>query len=458
MSGLLAALNSSKTGLLTSQKLIEVTGNNITNVNTPGYSRQKAIIGELPALEFKGYFIGLGARVEDVRREYDVFLTRQLISKNNGFGEESGQSTPLAELERIFNVSEQNLSSEIDRFFDAWHELSANPGGQIERDMVIRQGNMIADTFLNTALSLDRVNEDINTALVAKIDTVNVQLAEIAELNKRIAGIEATGVSANAFRDRRDLLVNELSYNLGIRCFEENNNMLTVTLPGGLPLVQLDMAATLAGTQTGSDLLLSVNFDAASLEVNQNNLGGEFKGLLTVRDEIVPAMQNSLDTMAYSFVTEINVQHQAGVGLDGLSHLFFNDLAVETEASKNITVAITDTSQVAAGATSAPGDNTNALLMGALREKKIVNSTDTLSDAYGKISAAIGLEAHRNQISLAASEDSLIQLQNLRDSAVGVSIEEEMTNLIQYQAAFEASAKFLSIVDEMMASLLEIKR
>jgi flagellar hook-associated protein 1 FlgK len=458
MGGLLAALNSSKTGLLTSQKLIEITGNNITNVNTPGYSRQKGTLAPVPALEFNGYFIGQGVKVDTITREYDAFLTSQLRSKNSSFGTETGKSSPLAEIERLVNISDQNLSSEIDRFFDAWQGLSANPGGPIERDMVIQQGNLIADAFLNTALSLDRVKEDINTALVAKIDVINSQLAEVADLNYRIANIEATGQSANADQDRRDLLLEELSFSLGVKSYTENGGMVTLILPGGQPLVQLDMAYTLTGTQTGNGLSLSITDKNTSRPLDLTRIGGEFQGLLTVRDQIIPDLQSSFDTMAYSFVTEVNAQHQVGVGLDGLSHLFFNDIAVEAEASKNMTVAITDTSEVAAGATMAPGDNTNALLIAAIREKKIVNGTDTLSDAYGKAAATIGIESNRSQLSLAATEDSLNQLQNMRSSAVGVSIEEEMINLIQYQSAFEASAKFLATVDQMMAILLAIKQ
>jgi len=180
--------------------------------------------------------------------------------------------------------------------------------------------------------------------------------------------------------------------------------------------------------------------------------------MLSIRDEIIPFLNSTLDGMAYNLVIEVNVLHQAGVGLDNNTHLFFNDLPAEDNASHNISLAVRNTNQIAAGATAAPGDNTNALLIAALRNEKIGGGNETLGEAYGKMSSTVGIEAAQSRLALDGTEDALIQLENLRDGIAGVSLEEEMINLIQYQAGFEASSKFLAIVDEMMGSLLSLKR
>ncbi|MGE4343056.1 MAG: flagellar basal body protein [Geoalkalibacter sp.] len=116
MSGLMSALNAGKTSLRTSQKAVEIAGNNIANVNTPGYSRQKAVFQPVPSLELRGFFIGQGVNINNIAREHDVFLTRQIHDKSGQLGEESSRAAPMAELERIFSVAENNLSTEIDRF------------------------------------------------------------------------------------------------------------------------------------------------------------------------------------------------------------------------------------------------------------------------------------------------------------------------------------------------------
>lgn len=458
MGGLLAALNSGKTGLFANQKLIEIAGHNISNVNTPGYSRQHAEVVQAPSLNFNGFFIGTGVRIASIEREHDVFLTNQLRQKYMALGEESGKTSPLTELESVFNISEQNLAAEIDNFFDSWQELSANPHGQIERDLVMRRGATLADAFHATAQGLINIQQNINNSLASKFEAVNTKLQEVADLNERINAIEATGQPANAPRDRRDYLVEELSHTLGVYAYEENNKMVTVQLPGGLPLVQGTTALPLNGVTIGQDIQFQVQYGSTALDVSQDNLGGEFKGLVYVRDQLIPAIKGDLDKIAYDLVTTINTQHQAGVGLDGISRDFFTSLTVETDASQKIAVQVQSTDEIAAGASTAPGDNTNAQLIAALRDQKIINGTDTFIEAYGKISATVGLEANQNQLSLQGTEDALVQLQNMRDGLVGVSLEEEMINLIQFQSAFEASAKLLATVDEMMDTLLSFVR
>jgi flagellar hook-associated protein 1 FlgK len=458
MSGLTAALNSGKTGLFTNQKLVEVAGNNINNVNTPGYSRQKAVVGALPTLEFNGFFIGTGSTVETITREHNVFITRQIQAKNATLGEESAKSIPLTELENIFNLSEQNLATEIDRFFDSWQELSTNPNGQIERDIVIQRGDQLADAFHETSLELNRVQQDINSTFISEIDAVNLKLQQVAELNSRIADIEATGQEANAYLDQRDLLLKELSNTLGVQSYEENNGMVTVQLAGGLPLVQLNEALTLETVQVGEDLQFQLRYNDTTLDLGLNNFGGEFKGMLSIRDELIPSLKSTLDNMAYTLVNEVNTQHQAGVGLDNNTHLFFNALAAEDNASLNIGLAVGNTNEIAAGASAAPGDNTNSLLIASLRDKEMIDGKETLAETYGRLSSTVGIEAAQSRLALDGTEDTLTQLENLRDGIVGVSLEEEMINLIQYQSGFEASSKFLAIVDEMMATLLTLKR
>lgn len=459
MSGLSSALNLGKSSLATHQKLIEVAGNNIANVNTPGYSRQVANLATVPALNMRGFLVGQGVTVSSVQREQDVFLTRQLRDKNTALGEQAAKTSHLTELERIFNIGDNNLSRRISEFFDAWQQLSANPGGSVERNAVLQQGALVADGFQTAQKDLQRLSSQIDDTLAAKLGDINLKLQQVADYNQRISTVEATGVSANSDRDQRDLLLEELSYTLGVQAYENSNGTVSVQLANGLPLVEGNRAMALEASQDGGRMTFAVNLGSTTRPLDSSSLGGEFKGLLSLRDELIPQVQEQLDQLAYVLVSEVNALHAAGTGQGGSTGvLFFQNLADAAGAAGSIGVAITDSRQLAAGQNAGEGDNRNALAMAALADSKVLGGTDTFTTFYGNLASRVGLASAQNRLSQTGLEDTLVQLQNLRDSKVGVSLEEEMINLIQFQRGFEASAKLLTTVDEMMETVLSIKR
>ncbi|MBE0585046.1 MAG: flagellar hook-associated protein FlgK, partial [Desulfofustis sp.] len=176
---------------------------------------------------------------------------------------------------------------------------------------------------------------------------------------------------------------------------------------------------------------------------------------------------------AWNLAEQVNLQHAAGAGLDSVAgRAFFNDLTVAVppadyahqNASRNIAVVITDAVEVAAAeaplapGTVAPGDNRNALLMSNIGEQYLIDGIDNFNSFYGKMTSRIGIESSQNSLALDGAQDAVDQLENLRDGFVGVSLEEEMISLIQYQRGFQSSAKFLTTVDELMESLIAIRR
>jgi flagellar hook-associated protein 1 len=173
---------------------------------------------------------------------------------------------------------------------------------------------------------------------------------------------------------------------------------------------------------------------------------------------MIPDVVNRLDQLAFTFATEVNALHQAGTDLNGNpGQDFFVTPAAVAGSASSLTMNITTTSEIAAGTSSAPGDNTNALSILQLEQKQTLGS-DTFVSYYGKIAATVGVETARNSQAQKGYEDTLTQLKNLRDGVDGVSLEDEMINLMKYQKGFEASAKFLSTIDDMMGTLLTLKR
>ncbi len=456
--GLNAALNSGRTSLQTNQKAIEITGLNIANVNTPGYSRQSPNLTPYPALNFGDFFIGTGVKVGSVERAHDVFLDGQIKDKSSEVGLESSMANPLAEIERSIGIGEGSLSDEFDQFFDSWRQLTTNPGGEVERQMVLQRGDLISRSFRNIYDETQQVRKNINSTITSQIDGVNLRLEEVAQLNNRISALETSGQDANADRDRRDLLLKELSGMLGVTTFETSNGNASVALANGMPLVEGTTVTRLEGYTSGVDTQLRLKFGTTDIDIDRTALGGEFRGLYEVRDVTIPDIVNRLDQLAYTFATEINTLHQAGTGLDGVTGRdFFVPPAAVAGSSSSLTISISATAEIAAGNSNAPGDNLNALSILQLEQQQLIGS-DTLVSYYGKIAATVGVEANRNRQAQQGAEDSLIQLQNLRDGIDGVSLEDEMIDLLQYQKGFEASAKFLATVDEMMGTLLTLKR
>jgi len=465
MTSLLNALNAGKTSLLTNQKSIEIVGNNIANVNTTGYSRQRAELMEIPAVNFGNFFIGQGVTVSNVSRDYSLFISRQLQDKSIEYGEEMGKSNSLAELERIFNVGKDNLAGQINDFFDAWQELTANPSGQVERDVVMQRGQLLGDAFANITNELDTVTQNMNTEIVAEVETLNEKIAELARLNDRINLVEISGQTANSARDQRDLLIKDLSETLGVKTYTDNRGMLNVQLPGGMPLVQGNIASTITTVTSGNNVNLQLQVAGSTLDIPLENLGGKMKGMFEIRDVFIGGLRDDLNTLARDLTDAVNTEHRAGYGSDGVNNRdFFLDMATLTippdVPSRNVRMVLTDASQVAAAgnATAAPGDNEAALRIAALEvTHKVGITNDTFDNFFSKMVATVGIEAARNKLALSGAKDATIQLQNLRDGYSGVSLEEEMIDLIQYQRGFESSAKFLATVDEMMTALLQLK-
>jgi flagellar hook-associated protein 1 FlgK len=433
-----------------------------------------------PAMNFGDFFVGQGVKISDVSRDHDIFIEAQIQEKAADYGYQESLSSPLSELERIFSVSDDNLSSDIDTFFDSLSELSADPSDLVQSNNVILQGNVVADSFSQITEDLDSVADDINNTLISEIDGINSKLEEVAALNDRIFQIEIHGQTANSARDERDLLIKELASTLGAETYETENGMVSVQLPSGLPLVEGNMAMTITSETTGSDLTISLVAGGVTRELSEKSFGGQFKGLMEIRDSFIPELEADIDKLAYEFSVQINLQHMEGAGLDSTTGNLFFDMppnyvesppapdptATEYEgAARAMSVAITDANKIAAAEAPASsldnvavGDNSNALLLANIGSDYLVDGTDTFTSLYGQIAATVGVEANQNELSLTGAEDALVQMENLKDGMSGVSLEEEMISLIQFQRGFESSAKFLSTVDEMMTTILGIKQ
>lgn len=465
MSGLIASLYCGQSGLQVNQIGIEVTGNNVANADTEGYSRQVVQTVSAPSLEYDGCFVGQGATVSGISRAESALVTRQLAGENAAYGEQAAQADALAALESIVGVDEGSLSSTIDDFFAAWQTLSANPGESLEREQVLQAGEQLATDFRQMDQDLADLQDGIDESLAAQVETLNSQLEQIADLNSQIVTMEAQGVSANGLRDDRDQLLQEVATAIGVQYYEGDDGAVSLQLASGAPLVMGDQAATLVGERSDGRLQLSVAFGSSTVSLDSDDLGGEIKGLLTVRDETIAEARAALDELAWQFATSVNEVHAGGTDLDGQAGAAFFSLSTVADdshegAAASIALALSDSDQVAAGSSDATdalsGDNSNALAMLALQSEQVMDGGATFQETYEQLAAGIGVTVARNETATETAEDALVQLQNMRDSVAGVSIDEEMVLLTRYQSGYEASAKYLAVVQNLLDTLMSL--
>jgi len=463
VASLTTALSTGASGIYTSQTAVQVTGNNIANAGTTGYSRQVADVISTNPLTQGGLTFGTGSAVATIDRSGDSFITKQLVAQSATYGADEAASTPLADIERILDITGSSLSGDIDNFFDAWEELSTNPSGTAERQQVLQEAADLVDHFHQIDQQLTEVVASINTSIEATIPDLNDQLRQIADLNQSIMQTELAGGNANTLRDQRDLLVQEVSETCGATTSTDDNGMVCLQLENGLPLVTGNVASTLTTTKVDGLTEISLTSSNTVFPLNYEDFGGELKGLLATRDVTIPTFQNDIDRLAYTIAIDVNnlIATSGGIDQNGdpATSLFTlvapaDPLADAWEgAAASMAVAFDDPALIAAGTTGSTADNSLCLDIAALRETTAIDGA-TYSEEYARIAAKAGLLVDSNEQQLSVSADRLDELNAKRDAACGVSTDEEMVLLIQYQAGFEAASRYIAVVKEMLDTLL----
>lgn len=463
MASLIGSLYTGASGLYTNQAGVDVTGNNISNVNTEGYSREIVSITSATPVAQKGLLLGTGSTVDTVYRAENTFITEQLIAASSNYGEYEAAGQPLSEIEQILDIDETSLSSDIDAFFDAWEVLSLNPGEATERQQVIAEAEDLADKFQQISQSLSDVVESVNVAIESEIDSLNAMLEQLATLNSTIREADTKGTNANTLEDQRDLLVQQISETCGASSYIDDNKMVCLQLENGLPLAAGTVASSFTTERVAGRVELTLNVGQSSYGLASDDVDGTFKGLLQVRDEVIPELEDDIDRIAYEVATAVNGLQTSGLDGDGNAGTELFGLTPPTDpaadpwqgAASSIVVNYSDPSLVVAGTSGLSGDNSVCLEVVSLYNSESIDGS-TYSEEYARIAARVGLLVSANEDHLLASLDNLEETLQNRDEVSGVSTDEEMLLLIQYQTGYEAAASYLTVVKEMLDVMLAL--
>jgi flagellar hook-associated protein FlgK len=313
MSGISSTLSIAKTAIAVSQYGLNITGQNIANVNNPNYSVQSAEQQAMTPAVYSGFLFGTGVDMFQVAQSVDQLLEQRLTDELSTQSSYEEQESYMRVLESFFDVdSNASISNVLTEFWNSWQDLSDNPAGSSERVTVFENGIKLGSRFEALALSLDDLSQDITSDIDAAVIRVNSITSQIADLNLEITGLEINR-TANDQRDQRNALLDELGKLIDINVFEQPNGAVTVNSANGFTIV--NGVDTYNLTMSDKEVAWQSSMGGDQI-ISDRIKGGRLGGLLEMRDEIIPKYRTEIDELAREMIWALNYQNSQGVGME----------------------------------------------------------------------------------------------------------------------------------------------
>lgn len=460
-----AAINTALTGLLAHRRALEVISHNIANAQTEGFTRRRAELQPIGASSAPSIWATQnsstgGVEVTGVTRMREELLDQQVRRELGVDANASRTRDILSSIEQLMpEPSDDGIAAKLASFWGAWDDAAALPNDLPTRQALLQSANNVATTFHQLSAAMGSLRGQLQTTLSATVAQVNADASRIAELNTAITATVASGGDPADLQDQRDLLVDRLVKNTGATTRAGDSGSVDVFL-GGSTLVRAGHAEALEAV-TGPNLdppLDTMGLNRIELRWAIDgypvaSLGGDAAALLSGINDVVPGYLHSVDSVAASVVTQVNAAHTGGHGLD-----MVNDVGLNFFDPAGVTAATIAVSSDVAGQ---PGRIALATGTGGALDAGLAHQIAALGDAAGgpdnlhrslvgrlaiDVSTATGRATVQSKITQRATSD--------REATVGVSLDEELTNMIATQHAFEASSRVLTAVDEMLDQLI----
>ena len=454
MSGLNTSLSIGLQALEATQGALDATSNNIANANTPGYTREVPIFSEEGENLSGGQVVGGGVTLDSLQSVRDELLNLQIQQQTSLQSSADTESTTLQQIQTSFaSSSGADISSEFTAFSSSLAQLSAAPTSSAARQGVLLSGQNLANAFNSTASGLSSAQSDADGVVTQSVAQINSLTAQIAQLNGQVAHLTQLGQDGGTTEDQRDELVQQLSSLTGIAITQSSDGE-TITTGNGTPLVVGSQSFTLQ-TANGSNGLQKV-LDSNGNDVTSSIQGGQLGGAIQVRDTTIPSFEAQLNTLATQFAAAVNTAQAKGFDSNGKAgQSFFTLPANPADAAAGIKVSLTDPAQIAASSDGSAGSNGNVANLSAALTTNLP-SGETAAGAYANLVFQVGSAASSASTQSSAVGQNLQQLQNQQGSISAVSIDEESTNLIRYQTAYEAAARIVSTIQQLNSVTLNM--
>ncbi|NNE97787.1 MAG: flagellar hook-associated protein FlgK [Pyrinomonadaceae bacterium] len=437
---------------------IAITGQNIANVNTPGYSRKTVHLAEAAPNNFSPFSVGAGVTIQSVQAFRDSFIESRIQTETGIAGSLTARRDALFPVETALQGTETSgLQNAFDNFFGSFRDLEANPNSAPLRTVVAQKGAHLANSFKNTHTRLSEIRQGIDAQLRNTVEQVNDLSQNLADLNVRIRFAENVGGDSSSLRDQRSEVVNQISELTGARSTENDDGTITLTIGEGRSLVAGETVYQLGAVNTPPNGLASITVDGEPATF--------FSGAITGLEEAITetsAQIDSLNGLAEQVAARVNSLHSSGTDLDGNAGIsFFDDSVPVTASNISVNALVTGNPRlVVASPLPQPGQNGTVAgeIASLLTDQTTVvgSRTGSFSSIFGSMIADAGEQVNSANNALQSQAAILSQAQAQRESVSGVSLDEEAINLLQYQKAYEAAARFLRVADEMTETILSL--
>lgn len=447
MSSLFGTMSLSLRALFAQQAGLQTTSDNIANVNTPGYSRKRAVLVEDVAFVDSIGSTGTGVQVQDIESLRDRVLELRICEETQHEAALKSFLGAMKQVDAQFSDVENGIGSRVDKFFAAISALATDPSGAPQRQEILLSAKNLAGSFRTATKDLRALQLMLDSNLQENVDRINGLSARIAKLSSGISSPHSAS-DAGTLQDQRAELIRELAENVDIAVIQSDSGV-TVTTKSGALLVGGGRSYELVTRPDSSGLS---RIYSGEEDITTQIQSGAVGGLLRARDSSISDVLERLNELAGEIVTEVNAANAAGFDLQGVAggNIF---QSVATDAAANMDLAISDPNRICASSDASIGDNRNLEKFESVRNGLIVDG-QTPIDYYASVVAFIGNETSDADADLGASEVVLRNLLDQRGAISGVSLDEEAANLVRYQRAYEASAKVISVVDDLLQTLL----
>lgn len=442
-------------GVRAAQVALATTGQNIANVNTPGFSRVSPVMASLGGQG--GPNVGGGVEVTRIRRLSDDFQNQQLWRATTEQNYYSSSQQYYTAIEGLMAGEGSSISVGLDRFFAALSEASATPGSIALRQQIVSEAGNLSQRFNGLNTNVDLQIQALKEQRSAMVTEINGLTSNIALLNEKIIAAESVKADTSALRDHREALVGSLSQYASLRINEVADGSISVALVNGQPLVagitagQLQISGNASGEQE-----VALSFAGSNFPLQQDNFGGAFGGLYEAEYGTLRPIQSDLHEMASALAQMVNNVLATGFDLHGDQG---QPLLIYNAASTTKMLKINDLTPEELAFSSAPGESgNNEALLGLLELKNrtisVGGSQFTLNDAYAGLLGEIASTSRQNQSDLKSSTSVTQQAQAQRDSVSAVNLDEEGVNLMNYQQAYQANMKVITTANRLFDDML----
>ena len=435
MSSLNSALSIATQSLQAQELEIQVSNNNIANVNTPGYTREIVNLSETSSTQDGSVNVGNGVTIDGIESVRDDLLSLRIQQQTSQQSAATAQVNALNEIQTLFPSSGSSLASSLSTFFTSLSSLSSNPTSTADRQTVLEGAQSVVDQFHSISSSLSGSSSSLNTTVTTDVAKINELSTQAASLNQELVQQQGQGQSTGVVTDQLDEVEQQLAAvtNVAITHTSQGD---TITTGNGSPLVLGNQSYSLVTKADASGNQQIV--DSSGTTITSTISSGDLGGTLQVRDTQIPGLLKSLNTLANEFATSFNSAQSKGFDQNGKAGaaLFTIPTTVAGSAA-GIALATNVPTKIAASSNATSGSNGNVANLTAV-QSAAQTSGQTVSEQSSNLVYQVGNLTANATAEQTAIEQSLSSLNSQQGSISGVSIDEESANLIQYEQAYQA--------------------